>query len=126
MSPPAAGPAGASTPAEERGRLSIDHTVVRKIAQHTADGVRGTAKAQRTLAGVDIGPQGASARVSGSGDQVDLVIDLALHYPAAVRDVVAQVRSRVRDEIGRITAYRVRSLDVTVSALLPDISVRVE
>jgi uncharacterized alkaline shock family protein YloU len=113
-------------PADERGRLVIDHAVVRKIAQRAADEVPGTARARRRLAGVQLGTQGASARVTGNGDEVDLVLDLALRYPAAVREVVDQVRTHVTDEIRRITAYRVRSLAVTVSALLPAIGPRVE
>jgi uncharacterized alkaline shock family protein YloU len=119
-------PATTRAPAEERGRLSIDHTVVRKIAQYAADEIPGTTRARRRMAGVEVGSQGASARVSGNGDEVDLAIDLALHYPATVRDVVDRVRGHVTEEVRRLTAYRVRSIDVTVSALLPDIGPRVE
>lgn len=121
-------PGGETTraPAEERGRLSIDQMVVRKIAQYAADDVPGTTTAQRRVAGVGVGTQGASARVTGNGDEVDLAIDLALHYPATVRDVVDRVRTHVAEEIRRLTAYRVRTLDVTVSALLPAVSPRVE
>ena len=113
-------------PAEERGRLSIDQTVVRRIAQYAADEVPGTTRARRRMAGMEIGLQGASARVSGNGDEVDLTIDLALHYPSTVRGVVDRVRVHVTEEIRRLTAYRVRSMDVTVSALLPDVGPRVE
>jgi uncharacterized alkaline shock family protein YloU len=113
-------------PAEERGRLVIAHTVVRKIAQYAADEVPGTTRARRSLAGVELGRQGASAKIFGNGNEVDVLIDLALHYPAAVRDVVDAVRTHVAEEIGRLTAYRVRALDVTVSALLPDVEPRVE
>lgn len=121
-------PGGGTTrgPAEERGRLSIDQTVVRRIAQYAADEVPGTTRARRRMAGMEIGLQGASARVSGNGDEVDLTIDLALHYPSTVRDVVDRVRVHVTEEIRRLTAYRVRSMDVTVSALLPDVGPRVE
>lgn len=121
---PGRGNSRAST--EERGRLSIGQTVVRKIAQHAADEVPGTARAARQVAGVAVGTHGASARVSGEGDEVDLAIDLALRYPALVRDVVDRVRTHVIGEIRRMTAYRVRSVDVTVSALLPDTGRRVE
>jgi uncharacterized alkaline shock family protein YloU len=113
-------------PPAERGRLRIDQIVVRKIAQHAADEVPGTARAPRRIAGVGAGSHGANARVHGDGDTVDLAIDLALHYPAAIRDVVDRVRAHVTDEVARITAYQVRSLDVTVSALLPKIRPRVE
>jgi uncharacterized alkaline shock family protein YloU len=113
-------------PPEERGRLSIDHTVVRKIAQRAAEEVPGTAAERRRSAGLAVGPHRATAKVSGNGDEVDLLIDLALHYPAVVRDVADRIRAHVTGEIRRFTAYRVRSFDVTVSALLPDIRPRVE
>lgn len=113
-------------PPEERGRLSIDPLVVRKVAQHAADTTEGTATARRTLAGMAIGTQRSSVRVTGEGNDIDLAIDLALHYPAAVRQVVDVLRARVSDEVERVTAYRVRGVDVTVSALLPDIPPRVE
>jgi len=101
---------------DERGTLTIGHAVVRKVAQHAADQVPGTARA---------GTKGANARVGGQDNDVDLALDLALHYPAAVRAVVGDVRERVVEEVERITSYQVRTLAVTVSALLPDVPPRV-
>lgn len=109
----------------ERGTLSIDHLVVRKVAQRAADQVAGTAKVERKVAGLGLGDQGASARVSGHGNDVDLRLDVALHYPAPVRAVVGSVRAAVTEEVEHITSYTVRSLAVTVSALVPDIQPRV-
>jgi uncharacterized alkaline shock family protein YloU len=118
-----------STPAlpepEERGTLSIDHAVVRKVAQRAADQIAGTAKVERRVAGVAVGSQGASARVSGRDNDVDLRLDVALHYPAPVREVVGTVRAAVTEEVEHITSYTVRSLAVTVSALVPDVPPRV-
>lgn len=105
----------------ERGTLTIGHAVVRKVAQHAADQVPGTTRAERKLGGT----HGASARVGGHDNDVDLALDLALRYPAPVRAVVGDVRARVVEEVERITAYRVRTLAVTVSALLPDAPPRV-
>ncbi|MGQ0837875.1 Asp23/Gls24 family envelope stress response protein [Actinokineospora sp.] len=111
---------------EDRGGLRIDPVVVRKVAQRAADETPGTTAVQRKLAGLGIGSQGSTATVTGDGDHVELRIDLALHYPAAVREVVADVRARVTEAVERITAYRVRGVDVTVSALRPEIRPRVE
>ena len=107
---------------DDRGTLSIDPVVVRKIAEHAADAAPGTTAVKRKL----IGSHGATATVDGSGDTVSLRVDLALHYPAAVRQVVADVRAAVTGEVERITSYRVLGVDVTVSALLPEIRARVE
>ncbi|PXY28204.1 Asp23/Gls24 family envelope stress response protein [Prauserella muralis] len=111
----------------ERGTLEIAHGVVRKVAERAAATVPGTAKAPAPprIAGLGRGGNGAAVRVSGAGNDVDLALDLALHYPAPVRDVVDDVRSKVTGEVERITSYRVRALDVTVSALLPQSPSRV-
>jgi uncharacterized alkaline shock family protein YloU len=112
--------------AAERGSLSIAHTVVRKVAQHAADQVPGTVPNERRVAGVSAGKTGASAKVAGSDNDVDLALELALRYPAAVRTVTGDVRAKVVEEVERLTSYHVRSLAVTVSALLPDLSPRVQ
>src|SRR5438034_8489592 len=66
---------------EDRGRLDIHPTVLRKIVEHAADQVPGTLRHERRLAGIDIGEAGASARVTtGSGDPpaVDIRLELTL------------------------------------------------
>jgi uncharacterized alkaline shock family protein YloU len=110
---------------EDRGTLTIDHSVVRKVAQRAADQVPGTASVERKIAGLGVGVHGATAKVSGRDNDVDLALDLALHYPAPVRTVVGDVRAKVTEEVEHITSYKVRSVAVTVSALLPDIPPRV-
>ncbi|EMD26759.1 Asp23/Gls24 family envelope stress response protein [Amycolatopsis azurea] len=110
---------------EDRGTLTIAPSVVRKIAQHAADQVDGTTRAERRIAGLGLGTHGASAKVGGEGNDVDLLLDVALHYPAPVRRIVGDLRARVTEEVERITSYQVRDISVTVSALLPDIAPRV-
>ena len=44
----------------ERGRLDIHPAVLRKIVEHAADGVPGTLRHERRLAGIDVGESGAS------------------------------------------------------------------
>lgn len=109
----------------DRGWLKIDHTVVKKVAQHAADQVPGIAAERRGPAGIGPTRAGSSARIQGEGNNVDLALDLALHYPAPVRSVIADVREQVTAEIEHITSYRVRTIAVTVSALVPDIPPRV-
>ncbi|MDQ3403441.1 MAG: Asp23/Gls24 family envelope stress response protein [Actinomycetota bacterium] len=113
-------------PAEERGTLRIDPTVVRKIAERAADETPGTTRVERRIAGLDVGSHGSSATVTGDGDRVMLRMDLALNYPAPVHGIVADVRARVTEQVERLTSYRVRGVEITVSALRPDIRPRVE
>ncbi|OLR95101.1 hypothetical protein BJP25_08455 [Actinokineospora bangkokensis] len=101
---------------ELRGVLRIDPAVVRKIAERAADTTDGTTRVTRALTGA----RGASATVTGAGGSVSVRVDLALRYPAPVRDVVARVRDRVTAEVERLTSYRVVGVDVVVSALLPE------
>lgn len=110
---------------QDRGTLTIAPAVVRKVAQHAADQVDGTTKAERRIAGLGLGQHGASAKVGGEGNDVDVVLDVALRYPAPIREIVTDLRARVAEEVERITSYQVRDISVTVSALLPDLAPRV-
>ena len=104
----------------ERGSLDIHPVVLRKIVEHAADGVPGTLRNERRLAGIDVGESGASARVTvGTGDPapVDVRLELTLRYPAAVRTVVEAVRAAVADDLARLAGHRMRALAVTVTGL---------
>ncbi|MGH3921138.1 MAG: Asp23/Gls24 family envelope stress response protein [Pseudonocardiaceae bacterium] len=105
---------------DERGRLTISPLVLRKIAEHTVDLTPGTLPARRTVAGVGLGSTGASAKAIITGQLVDMRVELALRYPGPVRSTVDQLRSRIGDEVRRITGYQVGSIAVTVTALLPE------
>lgn len=105
--------------ADERGRLEISRTVLRKIAEHAADQDPDSARVRRRIAGMGLGEQGASARLSGPDRALRIRLDVALRYPAPVRRTVESVRERVRDDLLRLAGCEVRSIDVTVSALVP-------
>lgn len=103
---------------EERGRLDIHPTVLRKIVEHAADGTPGTLRHERRLAGVGVGQAGSSAKISDGPDgAVDVALELTLQYPAPVRRTVDAVRARVGEELSRITGRHIRNLAVTVSGL---------
>lgn len=110
----------------ERGALRIDGVALRRIVERVADEFPATRPAPRTIAGLDAGEHGATARIAEDGDDLDIRLDLALHYPIPVRAAVADLREQVTAELLRCTGKRVRSLTVTVSALLPDTAPRVE
>jgi len=101
----------------ERGSLEIAFSVVRRIAEHAADLSDGTMRTERRVVGVGLGEAGATARVSGYGDQVDLRLEVPLAYPAPIALTVEAVRGNVRERVETLTGYSVRALDVTVSAL---------
>ncbi|GAA4614340.1 Asp23/Gls24 family envelope stress response protein [Saccharopolyspora hordei] len=118
--------AGRADPAD-RGRLHVSRTVLRKIAEHTADQDPGCAPTRRRIAGLGLGAHGASAHVSGPDDALRVRLDVALRYPAPIREAVAALRTRVGEELSRLADCEVRSVDVTVSALVPaDTPPRVE
>jgi uncharacterized alkaline shock family protein YloU len=115
--PDGVGDTGSTDEAAERGRLDVALSVVRKIAEYAADSTPGTVRTQRRLAGLDLGETGTTARVSGYGEQVDLRLEVPLAYPARIADSAAAVRDHVRERVQTLTPYRVRSLDIGVSAL---------
>lgn len=91
----------------DRGTLEVHPSVVRKVAARAA------------------GP-GASVKVTGEDDYVDVAVRLPLPYPVRVRAAASEVRRVVTEEVQRITGYRVRAVDVTVSALVSEPRSRVE
>lgn len=116
-------PAAPDADAENRGGLTIAPIVVRRVAERAADTTPGSARTARALG---MGTHGASVSVDGDGPRVDLTVELALSYPAAVRAVAAAVRARVTEDVERITGYRVRGVDVVVTGLVPPTRNRVE
>lgn len=103
----------------ERGWLTIEPLVLRKVAEHAADLAPGTLPAPRIVAGVGLGTTGAAATVTVLAQRIDLRLELALRYPGPVRSTVDQLRRSISDEVQRITGYQVGSIAVTVTALLP-------
>jgi uncharacterized alkaline shock family protein YloU len=104
----------------ERGRLDINPVVLRKIVEHAADGVPGTLRNERRLAGIDVGEHGASARVTvGTGEPapVGVRLELTLRYPTRVRTVVDAVRTAVAEDLVRLAGHRMRTLAVTVTGM---------
>lgn len=105
---------------EDRGTLEVHPSVVRKVAERAADLTDGTLRSQRRIAGIDAGEHGVSAKVDGFGGDVDITLDVALRYPSPVPELADSLRQRVTEEVRRITGYRVRSIRINVSSLLPE------
>ncbi|WP_086825608.1 hypothetical protein [Allokutzneria sp. NRRL B-24872] len=100
----------------ERGSLEIHPAVLRKLVQRIVDDCPDTVRTRGRLGG----EHGATARISGDAREMDIAVELALRYPSPVREAVESLRTKLVDEMGRITGHRVRAVDVTVSALLPE------
>ena len=113
-----AAPSGAEQTAD-RGRLEISRTALRRIAEHAADRVHGSARVRRRVGGLQLSEQGASARLTGPDRELRVRLDVALRYPASIRETVGSLREKVSTELGRIAGCRVREVEVTVSALVP-------
>ncbi|MBP2473430.1 putative alkaline shock family protein YloU [Crossiella equi] len=99
----------------DRGSLTIAPAVLRKLVEQVAGEVPGTLRTRRR-----------GARITVSGNDLDVRLDVALRYPVPVRPTVDTMRVTVGEEVERLTGYRVRVVDVTVSALLPETRPRVE
>ena len=93
---------------------------MRKVAERAADLTPGVVPVARKVTGISLGSTGVTARVTITGQRVDLCVELALRYPGAVRCTVDELRRRIADEVQRITGYQVNSTAVTVTALLPE------
>lgn len=104
----------------ERGSLEISPTVIRRIAEYTADSSDDTIRTPRRIVGIGAGSTGSSARVWRDREGVDIALDVGLRYPGSVRDMSATLREDVRHEVSRMTGFHVRSVRITVSALLPE------
>ncbi|GAA4037140.1 Asp23/Gls24 family envelope stress response protein [Allokutzneria multivorans] len=100
----------------ERGSLEIHPAVLRKLVQRIVDDCPDTVRTRGRLGG----EHGATARITGDAREMDIAVELALRYPSPVREAVESLRTKLIDEMGRITGHRVRAVDVTVSALLPE------
>jgi len=122
---------GATDGATEPGRITVSPSVVGRIAARAALDVPDAGAAVTRLLGqqMSASPLAAlhvrqtrldqlpkvDATVDGSLAFVTLTI--SVRYPAAVRQVAAQVRERVRTQIEAMTGLRVAEVDIRVEAL---------
>jgi uncharacterized alkaline shock family protein YloU len=109
----------------ERGRLHISSLAMRRIAEHVANHSPGTTASASTARRRPAGAQSASARVRTDGELVEVELDVALVYPQPIRETAAELRKRIAAEINRLTGRQVRTVTVTVVALLPERKPRV-
>jgi uncharacterized alkaline shock family protein YloU len=108
----------ASGTAEDRGGLHIADRVVEKVAGKAAAEVDHVTGVPRRVLGQTLGKvkadsvARASAKVDGS--LVSVTLSVAVEYPTNVRAAAAEVRERVRDQVGQLCGLRVVDVHVDV------------
>lgn len=104
----------------DRGSLEIDRTVLRKITEHAIRNVPGCVPVRRTGSNLGLGDRGPSATLHGPDSELRIRLEVPLTYPAPIRETVHEVRERVTHELEELADCRVRTIDVTVWALVPE------
>ncbi|MQY06707.1 Asp23/Gls24 family envelope stress response protein [Actinomadura macrotermitis] len=102
----------------QRGATMIPDRVVARIASRAAGETGETGGVARRMLGVPVGGRRAARTdVDVDGDVVTARIELAVDYPAPVREVARHVREQVRERVEEMTGFTVRQVDVEVGAL---------
>ena len=107
---------------ESRGSLRIHDRVVEKVAGHAVTTIPDAAAAPRRVLGMTVGaarPDDEAAKVTATvyGDSVTVAATVAVSWPSPIRQVVAQLGQRIRDDISLHTGLSVDRIDLDVVSL---------
>jgi len=107
---------------ESRGSLRIHDRVVEKVAGHAVTTIPDAAAAPRRVLGMNVGaarPDDEAAKVTATvyGDSVTVAATVAVSWPSPIRQVVAQLGQRIRDDISLHTGLSVDRIDLDVVSL---------
>lgn len=109
---------------EARGRLHISDRVIERVAGYAVTWVPDAIAAPRKVLGLTMGQRGtedrAKVRVAVHGGVATVHATIGVRWPASVRSVAQQVRSRIRADLAEITQVTVDHVDVDVVDLPPD------
>jgi uncharacterized alkaline shock family protein YloU len=98
-----------AAPAERRGRTDISERVVSRVASRAAGEVpRVRAVHDRVGHSPDVRLEGRVATIG---------LDLALEYPASIKEVAAEVRRHVVRRVNELTGLAVAQVNIGVSEL---------
>jgi uncharacterized alkaline shock family protein YloU len=123
MSVPPRQPSEAGVPEpDSRGSLRIHDRVVEKVAGHAVTTVPDAAAAPRRVLGMTVSaarPDDEAAKVTATvhGDSVTVAATVAVSWPSPIRQVVAQLGQRIRDDISLHTGLSVDRIDLDVVSL---------
>jgi uncharacterized alkaline shock family protein YloU len=103
---------------EDRGGLSIADRVVEKVAGKAAVEVDHVTGVPRRLLGQTLGKVKADSQARASakvdGSLVSVSVSVAVEYPMPVRQVAADVRRHVIDQVGMLCGLQVVDVHVDV------------
>ena len=107
---------------ESRGSLRIHDRVVEKVAGHAVTTIPDATAAPRRVLGMVVGaarPDDEAAKVTATvyGDSVTVAATVAVSWPSPIRQVVAQLGQRIRDDISLHTGLSVDRIDLDVVSL---------
>ena len=107
---------------ESRGSLRIHDRVVEKVAGHAVTTIQDAAAAPRRVLGMTVGvarPDDEAAKVTATvyGESVTVAATVAVSWPSPIRQVVAQLGQRIRDDISMHTGLSVDRIDLDVVSL---------
>jgi uncharacterized alkaline shock family protein YloU len=107
---------------EDRGTLRIHDRVVEKVAGHAVTTIPDAAAAPRRVLGMTVSaarPDDEAAKVTATvhGDSVTVAATVAVSWPSPIRQVVAQLGQRIRDDISLHTGLSVDRIDLDVVSL---------
>lgn len=105
-----------------RGRLTIAPQVVQRVAQRAVSEVDSATGSATRVLGIALGTGGDRARVSATvhGDATDVTVDMSVTWPASVREVTEQVRSRVVSQLRDLVGIQHAHVAIRVTALVPE------
>jgi uncharacterized alkaline shock family protein YloU len=101
----------------DRGRTVVADRVVAKIAAQAATEVEHAAGLRRSLAGRAVGDPRVRAQADVDGHVTALRLEVAVDFPAPVRQVTRAVRQRVTERVSTLAGMTVDHVDITVAAL---------
>lgn len=102
------------------GKTTIADKVLERLATGAALEVPGVLRHRPgpdVLAAVTSDAPRATVEVAGERVRIDLKV--AVEWEASAREVAAELRRHVADQVGRVTGKHVDRVDVTVGALVP-------
>ena len=107
---------------ESRGSLRIHDRVVEKVAGHAVTTIPDATAAPRRVLGMTVGaarPDDEAAKVTATvyGASVTVAATVAVSWPSPIRQVVAQLGQRIRDDISLHTGLSVDRIDLDVVSL---------
>ncbi|MDQ3053252.1 MAG: alkaline shock response membrane anchor protein AmaP [Actinomycetota bacterium] len=105
-----------------RGRLTIAPRVVERVAQRAVSEVDSATGSATRVLGIALGSGGDRARVSATvhADAADVTVEMSVTWPASVRGVTEQVRSRVVSQLRDLVGIQHAHVAIRVTALVTD------